>query len=135
MRSCWRSLPIQPNMRYCNPAKSRSGPTRRKSHDGLILEATKKTQQPVDFDTILSIVKLVAMVHGETPAGHDARAEMPALIKQTTKLLNGPKILVALRDFHFYEYGRKKPPKPTEWVNKHVGKDASQSERRNRPIR
>jgi hypothetical protein len=47
---------------------------------------------------------------------------MPALIQQTTKLLNHSGTLHYLRTVTLHEYGRKKPLKPTEWLNQHLGK-------------
>jgi hypothetical protein len=47
---------------------------------------------------------------------------MPALIKQTTRLLDHSSTLLDLRTVYLHDYGRKKPLKPTEWLNKHLGK-------------
>jgi hypothetical protein len=88
----------------------------------LHLGAKDKNEQIILADLIRSVVHLVAMVHGETAAGCPARAGMPALIKHTTRLLESPNTLLDLRSAYLYEYGRKKPPTPTEWINKHVGK-------------
>ena len=106
---------LQPCETEIRPEKTGYGRT-------LSLAAKKKNENPVDLDLIRSIVQLVGMVHGETPAGHEARAAMPCLIQQTTKLLNDAKVLLELWRFHLYELGRKQPPKPSEWINKHLGK-------------
>ncbi|MEM9185946.1 MAG: hypothetical protein AAGB00_05555 [Planctomycetota bacterium] len=78
-----------------------------------------------DSDTRLSIIysaiQLIAMIHNETPAGHPTRAAMPPLIKQLTKLLKSPKTMLPLRSVYLYEWGNRKPPKPSEWIAKHVG--------------
>ena len=47
---------------------------------------------------------------------------MPALIKQTTKLLGHPSTMLDFASVHLYQIGTKKPLTPSEWVNKHVGK-------------
>ena len=88
----------------------------------LQLAAKTKSEQAIGGDSLRSIVQLVGLVHAETAAGHPARAEMPALIKQTTRLLDHSSTLLELRTFHLYNYGGKKPPEPTEWLNKHAGK-------------
>src|SRR5262249_11764185 len=90
-------------------------------YGGLRLAGKNKNEQPPG-DSLRSIVQLIALVHAETPAGHPARADMPALIKQTTRLLDHSGTLLDLRGLHLYEDGRKKTPSPTEWLNKHVGK-------------
>jgi hypothetical protein len=86
------------------------------------LAATKKNEHAVPLDLIRSIVQLVGMVHGETPAGHAARAGIPCLIQQTAKLLDDAKVLFELRSFQLYEFGSKKPPTPAEWLQKYLGK-------------
>ena len=94
----------------------------KRNYGGLQLGAKNKGEQAIQGDSIRSIVQLVALIHAETAAGHPARSEMPALIKQTSKLLDHASTLFDLRSVYLYEYGKKKPPKPTEWVNKHLGK-------------
>ncbi|MBI2807918.1 MAG: hypothetical protein HYX68_23285 [Planctomycetes bacterium] len=73
-------------------------------------------------DFARSIVHLVALVYAETPAGNAARAAMPALVKQMTRLLDHSSTLLDLRSVHLYDFGKKKPPTPTEWLNQHLGK-------------
>jgi hypothetical protein len=92
------------------------------NHMDLKLAAKDKKQQVLTGDSLRSIVQLVALVHGETPAGHPARAGMPALIRQTTKLLDHAGTLLDLRNVYIYDLGTKKLPKPSEWLGKHVGK-------------
>jgi hypothetical protein len=92
------------------------------NHGRLHLGAKNKSEPVITGASIRSIVQLIALVHAETAAGHPARVEMPALIKQTTKLLDHPSTMLELRGVYLYDFGRKKPPTPTEWVNKHVGK-------------
>jgi hypothetical protein len=87
----------------------------------LQLRAKSKTDQVLTADLLRNIVQLVGLVHAETPAGDPARKEMPALIKQTTKLVNSPATMFDLRTVHLHEYGRRKPPTATEWLNKYVG--------------
>ena len=70
-----------------------TGPTRL-----LQLTAKKKEPRHRRRDFLRSIVQLVALVHAETPAGHPARAAMPALIKQATKLLDHSSTMLELRD-------------------------------------
>ncbi len=88
----------------------------------LQLVAKNKSEQVDLVGSLRSIVQLVALVHAETPAGHPARPAIPALIKQTTKLLAHSSTLLELRRVALYDYGKKKPPTPTEWLNKNVGK-------------
>jgi hypothetical protein len=91
-------------------------------HRSLSLVAMNKNEEINLGESLRSLVQLVGLVHAETPLGHPARAEMPALIKQTTKLLDHSSTLLVLRDVHLYETGNKKVLTPTEWTNKHVGK-------------
>lgn len=93
-----------------------------RNYGSLQLAAKNKSEQVAFGNSLRSIVQLVALVHAETAAGYPARAELPALIKQTTRLLDHSGTLLELRTIHLYDYGRKKPPTPTEWLNKHVGK-------------
>ena len=88
----------------------------------LQLGGKNKNERAILGDSLRSIVQLVALVHAETAAGHPARIEMPALIKQTIKLLDHSSTLLELRGVYLYADGRKKPLTPTEWLNKHVGK-------------
>ena len=91
-------------------------------YSNLGLKGKKKGDHGIDDELPRSIVQLVSMVHAETPAGDKVREQMPALITQTAKLLAGPKFVLPLRHFYLHETGRKKPPKPSEWINKHVGR-------------
>jgi hypothetical protein len=94
-----------------------------KSHfENLEIAAKKKGESAVSPDTFRWIAQVVALVHAETPAGHPARAEMPALIKQTIKLLDHPSTMLVLRHLQFFSDGKKKIPNPTEWLNTHLGK-------------
>jgi hypothetical protein len=88
---------------------------------------TKNKEDTGPGDSLRSIMQLVAMVHAETPAGHPARAALPALIKQTTKVLNHPGTLLDLRSVYLYDHGKKQPIKPAEWLNKHLGKTKTDS--------
>jgi len=86
------------------------------------LQIAASASAPLFYEgTLRPIVQLVALVHAETPAGHAARASMPALIQQTTKLLNHAGMLHYLRSVMLHEDGKKKVPKPTEWLNQHLG--------------
>jgi hypothetical protein len=87
----------------------------------LELRAKSKSDQVMTADVLRNIVQLIGLVHAETPAGDPARKEMPALIKQTIKFVNTPSTMFDLRTVHLAEYGRRKPPTPTEWLNKHFG--------------
>jgi hypothetical protein len=69
-----------------------------------------------------SIVQLVSLVHTQTPAGHAAREAMPALIKQTTKLLDHSTTLLHLRTAYIHDPGGNKSVKPSEWLSKQFGK-------------
>jgi hypothetical protein len=91
-------------------------------YSSLQLGANNKNEETIDDGSLSSIVQLVGLVHAGTPAGHPARAEMPALIKQTTKLLDHSSTLLPLCRVDVYDDGRKKSLKPTEWLNKHLGK-------------
>jgi hypothetical protein len=82
----------------------------------------KKDDDDAPGDSLRSIVQLVALVHAETPAGHPARAALPALIQQTSRWLEQPGTMLALRSFFLYGDNRKKVLTPTEWLNKHLGK-------------
>ncbi len=93
-----------------------------RSYGSLELQARNKKDGAVAGDFLRSLVQLVALVHAETPAGHPARAAMPALIKQTARLLDEPGTLLDLRGVYLYGDGRKKLPTPSEWLAKHVGK-------------
>jgi hypothetical protein len=95
---------------------------KKQQYGSLQLGAKNKNEQAIDSGSLRSIVQLVALVHAGTPAAHPARAEMPALIKLTTKLLEHSSTLLELRSVYLYDYGRKKPLKPAEWLNKHLGK-------------
>ncbi len=90
-------------------------------YGGLHLGAKNKSEQVISGASMCSMVQLVALVHAETAAGHPARSEMPALIKQATKLLDHSGTLLDLRTVHLYDLGPKKPLTPSEWVHKHVG--------------
>ncbi|SIO62718.1 hypothetical protein SAMN05444166_7129 [Singulisphaera sp. GP187] len=105
---------LQPREIRIGVAKDRNSPS---------LELVTPKKEPlVEGDFLRSLVQLVALVLAETPAGHPSRAEMPALIKQVTKLLDHPGTLLQLREIHLYDDGSKKPLNPVEWLNKHVGK-------------
>lgn len=92
-----------------------------KGYGALHLAGKSKQEGTGLGDSLRSIVQLVALVHAETPAGHPARADMPALIKQTTRLLDHPSTLLDLRSLYIYEGMRKKPLKPAEWLAKNIG--------------
>jgi hypothetical protein len=94
---------------------------KKQSYGGLQLGPKNKNEEAIDDRCLRSIVQLVALVHAGTPAEHPARAEMPALIKQTTRLLEHSSTLLELCTTYVFEHGNK-PMKPTEWLNKHVGK-------------
>jgi hypothetical protein len=84
---------------------------------------TRNSNEPVDLgESLRSIVQLVGLVHAETATGHPARTAMPALIKQTTRLLGHSNTLLNLRSFYVYDGGRKKAMTPSEWLSKHAGK-------------
>src|SRR5262249_4744367 len=93
-----------------------------RTYASLQLVAKNKGDELVAEDLLSSIIRLVGLVHADTPAGHPARADMPALIKQTTKLLDSPSTLLHLRGVFIYDTPRKKGPKPSEWLDKFVGK-------------
>lgn len=95
---------------------------KQRHYNSLQLAARNKNEQVLSNDFLRSIVQLVSLVHTETAAGHPARADMPALIKQTTNLLDHSSTLLDLRSTYLYGDDRKKQLTPTEWVNKHVGK-------------
>jgi hypothetical protein len=92
------------------------------SYGSLQLAAKNSSELVVAGQSLRSIVQLVGLVHAETPSGHAARAAMPALIKQTTRLLDHASTVLELRTIYLYDAGRKKPLKPTEWIAKHLGK-------------
>jgi hypothetical protein len=94
---------------------------KKQRYGGLELAGKDKGEGVDVGDSLRSIVQLVALVHAETAAGHPCRAEMPALIKQTTMLLNSPTVLFELRSLQLYD-GQNKSLKPSEWLNTHVGK-------------
>ncbi len=107
---------LRPREIWIEPEKDRSGL-------GL---AVKKNEQVITRPFLRSIVQLVALVHAETPAGNPARAAMPELIGQTSKLLEHPGTLLDLRTVWLFDItGRKKPLTPAEWLNKHVGKTSA----------
>jgi hypothetical protein len=84
--------------------------------------AAKDGEPVIDGNFLRSVVQLVALVHGETPAGHPARLELPALIKQVTRLLEHSGTLLRFRSLYIYDQGPKNLLKPIDWLNKHVGK-------------
>ena len=92
------------------------------NYRNLELQSTEKKRQIIGVDELRSIVQLVAMIHSETAAAHDARAYMPGLIKQTTALLNSSKVLLSLQQMHFYGEDQKKKLTPVEWANQYLGK-------------
>lgn len=92
-----------------------------RNYNSLELAAKNKNEQLLSNGFLRSIVQLVSLVYAETPTGHPARAGMPALIKQTAKLLDQASTLLDLRALHLYGDERK-TLSPTEWLNKHVGK-------------
>lgn len=73
-------------------------------------------------DIVRTLVQLIALVHAETAAGHPARSEMPALIKQLSKLVDHANTLLDLRYLYLYAQPNKKTLTPSEWLAKHVGK-------------
>jgi hypothetical protein len=93
-----------------------------RNYGRLDLVSKNKSDKEFSGASLRSIVQLVGLVHAETPAGHPARAAMPALIKQLTRLLNDNGTLLDLRNVYLHDMGRKKPMTPTEWLNKYVGK-------------
>ena len=88
----------------------------------LQIAAKNKSEPVIGGGFLRSIVQLVALVHAETPAGHAARARMPALIKQTSLFLADSSTILEMRTSYLYDSGRKKALKPGEWLNKHLGK-------------
>jgi|GEM_PF-3599105 len=92
-----------------------------RAHSQLQLAATKKKEETVESGFLRSVLQLVALIHAETPAGHLARAAMPEVIGQVTRLLEHPGLLLELRRVYLYESGKKKAPTPTEWLNQYVG--------------
>ncbi|HEY7428420.1 MAG TPA: hypothetical protein VH682_29580, partial [Gemmataceae bacterium] len=95
----------------------------KRQHYGNFKLGTKnKDEEAIEGASLRSIVQLVALVHAGTPAGHPARANMPALIKQTSKLLEHSSTLLDLRTVYLYDYGNKQSLKPSEWLTKHLGK-------------
>ena len=93
-----------------------------RNYGSLQLGAKNKSEHLFSADSIRSIVQLVALIHAETPTGHPARPAMPALIKQTKKVLDHSGTLLDLRNAYVVEDGRKKPLTPTQWLDKHLGK-------------
>ncbi len=104
------------------PREAEIKATKEHGYANLQLASKGKEEQAYVGDLLPSIVQLVGMVHAETPAGHPARAAMPALIKQTTRLLDHASTLLDLRRVYVYDDGRKKRLTPSEWLNKHIGK-------------
>src|SRR5262249_52015828 len=68
-----------------------------RGYQGIQLAAKNNREHAISGESLGSIVQLVTLIHAETPAGHPVRSEMPALIKQTTKLLDHPGLLLDLR--------------------------------------
>jgi hypothetical protein len=97
------------------------------SYPGLQIEATTKKQPGVEESFVRSMLNLIAIVHGETPVGHSARPEMPRLIKQLGKLLDGTKLLLELRRVHIYPQGPKNQMTSIDWVHKHLGTSKGKS--------
>jgi hypothetical protein len=88
------------------------------------LEIGVKNRREVFINSGLlrSIGQLVGLVHAQTPAGAAARAAMPALIQQTTKLLDHSSTLLHLSTVYIDNPGGKKSMKPSEWLSKQFGK-------------
>ncbi|QDU49517.1 hypothetical protein [Gimesia panareensis] len=83
----------------------------------------KKQEAAIDVELLRSTAQLVGLIHNFTPADHEARALMPALMKQVTKLLKSPKTLFLLRALFLHDYGaKKKLPTPEEWLSQNLGK-------------
>ena len=82
-----------------------------------------------DAGILRSAAHLVGLVHAECPGGADARAQMPALIKQIKKLLADKRTLLTLRDLSLYDHGSGKKMSPVQWVEKYVGKTKSDKQK------
>ena len=93
-----------------------------RNYSSLHLGDKNKSESLINEGSLRSILQLVALVHSETATGHAARAGMPALIQQTTKLLEDSGTLLEVRTVPLHQYGKKKLPTPTEWLNQYVGK-------------
>jgi hypothetical protein len=91
-------------------------------HSHLQLGVKNKTEGKLVGDLLRSTVNMVSLIHTETPAGHPARATMPALIKQITKLLDHKGTLLDLGMMYVVTLVNKTPLKPSEWINKQFGK-------------
>jgi hypothetical protein len=87
----------------------------------LNLGVKNKNEEVQSGASLRSLVQLVGLVHAETAVGHPARSLMPALIKQSTELLEHSSTLLQLRHVYVYDAVNKKALTPTEWINKHVG--------------
>jgi hypothetical protein len=92
------------------------------NHMDLKLAARDQGRQILTGATLRSFVHLAALVHAETPAGHPARGGLPALIWQTTKVLDHAGTLLELRNLYVHFDGSKQPLKVSEWLDKHIGK-------------
>ncbi len=93
----------------------------------LSVEAKRKKDLAIDIDLIRSILQLVGMVHSETPIGHGARAKMPALIRQTTKLLDSSKPLLELTAPVEKRSNRYRPNSSCRRLSRKVGQNQGSS--------
>ena len=100
---------IRPSIRSSSRERLKSRWTRTNTSDALELGGKNKSEPVIVGDFLRSILQLVALVHAEAAAGHPARAEMPALIKQATSIARPTRsTMLALRSVHVYDVGRKK---------------------------
>jgi hypothetical protein len=90
-------------------------------YGGLQLGVKNSSEPVIGGSFLQSIVQMVALVHSETPAGHPGRAEMPALIKQTTALLNDSSTMLPLRTIYLHGSVGNTSLNAPEWLNKHLG--------------
>ena len=88
----------------------------------LAVKAKKKNEKALHDGFVNGILKMVAMLHGETIGNHPARTYMPTLIKSLTKVINSPKSMIQLRQVYLWSYGNKKVPEPSEWLSTSLGK-------------
>ncbi|RCS54072.1 hypothetical protein DTL42_02670 [Bremerella cremea] len=75
---------------------------------------------PVTAAALQTLAQLVAMVHCDTPIGHEARKSVPALVEQLIKVIKDENLLWELCSKYFYSKDKKELS--VAWINQHLGK-------------
>jgi hypothetical protein len=93
-----------------------------KPYGQMQVGAKNSSEQAIRGDVFRSILQLVALLHTETAARHPARAQMPALIKHASKLLNDSSTMLELRTIYLYGSVGNTALNGSQWLDKYLGK-------------